>query len=71
MLGGMIQMLELHVISMFYVKNADKSCILVRKDMYVTEQEILSRNKLNKGNAKHSVSPCLKIWPLDHWPMTS
>jgi hypothetical protein len=54
-------MLELHVISMFYVKNADKSCILVRKDMYVTEQEILSRNKLNKGNAKHSVSPCLKI----------
>ena len=32
---------------MFYVKNADKSYILVRKDMDVTEQEILSRNKLN------------------------
>ena len=43
MLVGMIQMLELHVISMFYVKNADKSCILVRKDMDVTEQEILSK----------------------------
>ena len=26
----------------------------------------------NKGNAKHSVSPHLKIWPgdPDRWPMT-
>ena len=61
MLVGMIQMLELHVISMFYVKNADKSCILVRKDMYVTEQEILSK-------AWRIPSPkSLTRWP---WPLT-
>ena len=31
------------------------------------------RKSRNKGNAKHGVSPCLKIWPgdLDLWPRKS
>jgi hypothetical protein len=30
-------------------------------------------NNINKGNAKHGISPCLKIWPgdLDLWPWKS
>jgi hypothetical protein len=31
------------------------------------------RKSINKGNAKHGISPCLKIWPwdLDLWPWKS
>ena len=48
---------------------ANISCIF---RMRISSTNIQKTN-FNKGNAKHGISPCLKIWPgdLDLWPWKS
>ena len=57
----------------FFINKTERPIAVCHTKILTKLLFVISRTKINKGNAKRAVSPCLKIWPndLDLWPWKS